>query len=365
MKTEALLRDPVFQLNLLLWMAKEQPSGDFRVRPLFYNWGFRIIYIEQPFAFPEDAARAMKDSALDISVAPEPELILGRTSSDNKALYFEAKANSFGISSRNCRQARAHLIASGPAFGEVLFPLNACLLCYVVPDSAREKMSECLTDLSDELRNKGLKPGPFSCHGLAVSESRIVYSWDSICKEHVGATEGAVPILNDVEEDTDPAPLVLVFSDEDCGNVEMRDFYRRAVIDQVRACLLSDLHSHALGEKYETSPDNLLAKTSDGVFQHLGGERQKGLRKLVRENIFKKIADYWKDKQSGVTLVGNQLVVTWSVIGERDNFLNWIEDRRMRFDVGKPPEEQPDLFDSVGPDIMYWFSLNPTVGVRS
>ena len=62
-------------------------------------------------------------------------------------------------------------------------------------------------------------------------------------------------------------------------------------------------------------------------------------------------SETWKDKQSGVTLVGNQLVVTWSVIGERDNFLNWIEDRRMRFDVGKPPEEQPDLFDSVGPDI--------------
>jgi len=351
MKTEALLRDPVFQLNLLLWMAKEQPPIGFRVRPLFYNWGFKIIYIEQRFAFPEEAARAIKDSALDISEAPEPDLILGREK-DNRALYFEAKANSFGIASRkDCRQARAHLIASGPVFGEVLFPLNACLLCYVVPECAREKMSECLTALSDELRNKGLQPGPSSCHGLAVNESRIVYSWDSVFKEHVGATEDAVPILDDVAEDTDPAPLVLLFSDEDCGNVEMRDFYRRAVIDQVRACLLCDLHSHALGQKYETSPDNLLAKTTDGVFQYLARERQKGLRKLVRENIFRKIADYWKDKQSDVTLVGDHLAITWSAIGERDGFLNWIEDRRMRFDAGKPPEEQPDLFGSVGPDI--------------
>ena len=84
----------------------------------------------------------MKDSELDISIPPEPELILGRKS-DNKALYFEAKANSFGIASTNSRQARAHLIASGPVFGEVLSPLNACLLCYVVPEGARVLMSQC------------------------------------------------------------------------------------------------------------------------------------------------------------------------------------------------------------------------------
>jgi len=336
MKTEALLRDPVFQLNLLLWMAKEQPSNDCRVRPLFYDWGFEIIYIEQPFAFPEEAVRAMKDSALDISIPPEPELILGRKS-DNKALYFEAKANSFGIASTNSRQARAHLIASGPVFGEVLSPLNACLLCYVVPGGARELMFQCLTALADELQNKGLKPGPFSCHGLTVNEKRIVYSWDSVFKAHVGATDDVASVLDDVAEDTDPAPLLLVFSDEDCGDVEMRDFYRQAVLDQVRACLLCDLHSHALGEKYATSPDRLLAKTTDGIFQYLGRERQKSLRRLVRENIFKKIADYWKERQSGVTLVDDQLAVTWSGAGEKDDFLNWIEDRRMHFDAGNPP----------------------------
>jgi len=161
----------------------------------------------------------------------------------------------------------------------------------------------------------------------------------------VGATDDVVTVLDDVAEDTDPSPLLLVFSDEDCGNVEMRDFYRRAVLDQVRACLLCDLHSHALGGKYETSPDSLLVKTTDGIFQYLGRERQKRLRRLVRENIFKKIADYWKERQSGITLVGDQLVVTWRGAGEKDDFLNWIEDRRMRFDAGKPPVESLPLFE--------------------
>jgi hypothetical protein len=141
-----------------------------------------------------------------------------------------------------------------------------------------------------------------------------------------------------------------VFSDEDCSNDEIRDFYRQVIIDQVRACLLCDLHVHTLGERYETSPDNLLAKTTDGIFEYLGRERQKGLRRLVRENILKKIADYWKDKQADVNLVGDQLSVTWNVIVEKDDFLDWLEDRRTRFDTGKPPVVQPTLFDEIDTD---------------
>ena len=156
MKVDLLLKDPVFQLNLLLWMAKEQDAENYYVYPLFHQLGFRIIYIETAFAFPEETTRAIQDSGLDISIEPEPDMILGRES-DNKALYFEAKANSFSSNSTTCKQARAHLVASGPVFGEVLSPLNACLLCYVVPDSGCGPMSECLTALAKELSNKGLR----------------------------------------------------------------------------------------------------------------------------------------------------------------------------------------------------------------
>jgi len=345
MRTDELLKDPVFQLNLLLWMAKEQPLENYRVYPLFYKAGFRIIYIEQPFAFPDEAAIAVKDSGLDISVAPEPELILG--SENNKALYFEAKANSFGTDSTNCKQARAHLLASGPVFNEVLAPLDSCLLCYVVPDDVRDKMCECLTKLTTELNNSGLRPGLFSSHGLAVSGTQINYSWDSVFKTHVDVTEDSVPVLKNIEEETDPAPLVLVFSDEDCSNDKIRDFYRQVLIDQIRACLLCDLHSHNIGAKYETTPDNLMMKTTDGIFQYLGRERQKRLRRLIRENILKRIHEYWKEKQAGIALEADKLIITWSVIGEKDDFLNWLEDRRMRFDASKPPEEPPTLFDQI------------------
>ena len=60
MNNELLVRDPVFQLNILLWMAKEQPAEGYRVRPVFFEHGFKIIYIEQPFPLPEEGSKDRK-----------------------------------------------------------------------------------------------------------------------------------------------------------------------------------------------------------------------------------------------------------------------------------------------------------------
>ena len=132
MKVELLLKDPVFQLNILLWMAKEQPPDHFRVRPLFHQLRFSIEYIEQPFFFPDELIGAVEASGIEISTKPEPELMLSR-SEDNKCLYFEAKAGSFGpeiapIGGKlwgTCwRQGRRSAADA---------PLTTCLLCYVLP----------------------------------------------------------------------------------------------------------------------------------------------------------------------------------------------------------------------------------------
>lgn len=142
MQINELLKDPVYQLNLLLWMAKDQPENEYRVFPLFHKLGFEIIYIENPFLFPDEIVIAIKNSDLEISNNPEPDLILGRDK-DKKALYFEAKANNFEPVSSNAKQARAHLIAAGPVFSEVLRPYESCLLCYVLPEKASQLMPKC------------------------------------------------------------------------------------------------------------------------------------------------------------------------------------------------------------------------------
>ncbi len=348
MYADTLIRDPVFQLNLLLWMAKDQPHEQFRVRPLFREYGFSPMVIEQPFQFPVEVFIRIERSTLDISKQPEPELILG--GAGNKAMYFECKAHSFGADSSNSRQARGHLVAAGGAFAEVFRPLENCLLSYVVPDSDREGMRLCLSDLRRQLADASFSPGRFSVQGLKVDGANIVYTWDRELSQHLGIAEPPsreMAVLELGAQDTYPSPLVLVYTDEDCPNPMSRDFYRRILSAKLRAALLCDLHQEAEATVVSISAGRLLASTTAEMFQYLGRERQNGLLAFVRKNILDFIVAEWKPKIPGlVTVVGQNVTLKWTTDKDRQDFLEWLEDRETDF----PAERvmQGELFDAGG-----------------
>jgi hypothetical protein len=343
-KTEVLLRDPVFQLNLLIWMAKEQPSTGYRVRPLFFEMEFRLVYIEQPFAFPDATARALESSSLAIVKAPEPEMILGR-SRDQKALYFEAKANSFGHTSDNSKQARGHLVACGPAFAEVLRPLEKALLCYVVPQDRCAPMADCLTSLTAELRSQTLSPGEHSVHGLAVNGQDLVYSWDGKFKQHCGIVENSAAVLHELQDETDPRPLLLVFTDEDCPSEEQSGYYRRVLLNQVVAKLVCDLNLLRPEQTYATTARELLRQTTDRILDYVGRERQNSMIRIVRQNVFARIFNFWRERQfSPVKLEADRLEIAFKDNLAKAEFMGWLEaPERTAFTDLLPPKEHPLL----------------------
>jgi hypothetical protein len=350
MKNEAFIRDPVFQLNLLLWMVKEQPSTGYRVRPFFYENGFRLVYIEQPFAFPDATARAIETSALSISKAPEPEMILGRPA-DKKGLYFEAKATAFKAGDDYSKQARGHLLACGPAFAETLTPLKDALLCYVVPEEGCNQMAACLTALSTELQSAALVPGPHSVQGLKVVARDLVYSWDNAFKQHTGVTEDSVAVLGELQDDTDPSPLLLIFSDQDCPNPERSGYYRKVLINQVVAKLVCDLNLLPIEQTYTTTARELLRQTTDGFLDYLALERQRNMIRIVRQNIFGRIASFWRDKSfTPVRLEGDRLQIQFKDNLAKGELMDWLEDpKRSAFIDQLPTTEQPLLLDIESP----------------
>jgi len=344
MKNEALIKDPVFQLNLLLWMVKEQPSTGYRVRPFLYENGFRLVYIEQPFAFPDPTARAIEASTLNISKAPEPEMILGRDV-DKKGLYFEAKADSFSPDSSNSKQARGHLLACGPAFAETLTPLQLALLCYVVPKDRCPPMAECLASLTTELQSAAMAAGPHSVHGLEVVAHDLLYSWDDSFKRHIGIAEDSVAVLHELQDDTDPSPLLLIFSDQDCPNPERSGYYRKVLINQVVAKLVSELNLLPLEKTYSITARELLQQTTDGIVDYLGRERQRNMIRIVRQNIFGRIASFCRGKSfTPAQLEADRLQVNFKDNLARAELMDWLEDpKRTAFVDQLPPTDQPML----------------------
>ena len=346
------IHDPVFQLNLLVWMAKDQPAEGFRVRPVFSKYGFQLHYIEQPFPFPTELRGAIEEIAtakkLKIKLHPEPELTVQRAT-DGQAIYFEAKAHGFSSSSSNCEQARGHLLACGPAFAEVYKPLTKALLDYVVPATDSTEMRNCLGELSAELKSAKLKTGKHAVDGLSVQETNLIYHLDEPLRIILPTDEKEIAVITDLNADTDPSPLLLVYSDEDCPDATRQGHYRRVLQNQALAALLCLLHGKAQGQMIEISAQELLIQTTIGVFNFVGRERQKSMERVIVENIFRRMAEYWKGKlPNKVLLTGKPLTLDFKNFSDREAILDWLEDsKKTGFDHKKPKDDgQLDLLPS-------------------
>ena len=351
MKPEEWIKDPVFQLNLLLWMAREQPDDAYLVYPLFARHGFEWLAVEQPFAFPPATNAAiesvMSRTKMRIHRHPEPELILKRDR-DQSALYFEAKKSSFSSTSKTASQARGHLLAAGPAFAEVQTPLKSATLTYVLPQDQCSLMGICLGELTAELQQAGLSPGSYSLTGLSVQDASLNYHLDSAGQSVIGCQQNRVPVMHDLDEATDPSPLMLVFSVEDCADQDRAGYYRHILQQQVLASLLCHLHAAPATGSLTITAADILRQTTQGAFDYLGPKRQKGMEALVGENVFVTIRDYWKDRASGLaTVKGRELTVSFSDPAKRDEFFDWLESRKTKFPDTAPTVEameQMDLF---------------------
>jgi hypothetical protein len=92
---------------------------------------------------------------------------------------------------------------------------------------------------------------------------------------------------------------------------------------------------------------------TDGVYQYVGRERQKQMRRLVRRNVFRRIADYAKDRfDDVVSLESGVLGIQFPTRDRKSTFLEWFEDfNRTTFSAEKPaPDPQKLLFPAIDED---------------
>ncbi len=353
MKLDALIRDPIFQLNLLLWMARDQPAQAPRVTPLFHRWGYQFLMVENPVPLPPNTVAAVEKSGLDVTVNPEPEMILGHPARAH-ALYMEAKKESFSAQSSTAKQARGHLLAAGAAFKEIVTPYQTARLCYVLPEDRRALMEVCLEELKSELRAKQLVPAETSTHGLEASADGVAYVWDGPFAALVGTNTTRELILQAEGNDTDPSPLLLVYSAEDYSG-DRPDYAREAMIKQVWALLLCDVQGSESGSPFQSKADAILTRTTDGIFNYLSRERQKSLCRIVTERLFAPIRNYWNKEDTKrddlqVALNGSVLTVNLRDDLAKSNFTDWLEEaKKLRPDYSALPKEEQTAFGFEAP----------------
>jgi len=338
-----MIRDPVLQLNLLIWMTREQPQEFYRVRPIFHAAGFQLRAIDTPISLPEPVLASASSKNIPIRKNPCPDLRINNIPAQ-KELYIEAKKTSFGAASTTSEQGRAHLLAVGPACLSAYTPITQVLLSYHLPEEQCGDMQACLANLARELVDCGLQPGRFATAGFGASEKTLTYFPDETTAEFLNLPHQRQEIMTELEADTDPAPLLLVMVEDDHHDQERIGLYRQAVVNQVHAILICLLHANE-DLSLEVTAEHLLRQATEEAVAYLPRDKRGRMEKLVVENIFKRIREFWKDKHPDmIRLEGRTMAVSFVSDLRREDFLDWLEDGdKTKFSDKAPPPEMPEF----------------------
>ena len=170
---------PLFQLNLMLWLAwyplKYETSG---IRPIFREAGFDLQGIGPSIIMPLAMEARAKVAGLRINRTATPDLLLKNTCR-NLLLPIECKLNSFGPDRKESKQAYVLLSASGPqlarSFGLMEPEEWISHVMYAVSGDgdARAQMINTLRSLAANLDKATIPNNPSGSLGILIDADHV------------------------------------------------------------------------------------------------------------------------------------------------------------------------------------------------
>ncbi len=346
-----LLKNPLFQLNVLLWMAQPLPE-DYGITPLLYRRGFTVYAIAPLLPLPPDVRLATEQVQMSVQAGARPDVVLTQESA-RKFAFAECKASSFGPTSSTAEQARTLLIVAGPRAAEVLGlasgQVTDSLLTFVIPDDQRGPLAQTLADLHNELGDNRLPVGQFSLLGLLLADTDIEIVLDELGSCFFTLASGATPFMK-LEEETDPRPLYFIPYDPDVGQSEQeRVFCKRVLFERMHSTIVSAVGRANPPAELLLESRKILNDAMFGMYGHWENrESEKHMRGLCMQ-FMGALARAVNSVASGS--MAFQPGEGWKVSLQNPEQQDKVVDGLTRFscetlDLGIEPP--PDLFDDLG-----------------
>jgi hypothetical protein len=153
-----IIGNPLFQLNLVLWLSWSFPT-DSTIDPIFFRAGYRLSSIETELTVPPGSSLILRDSNIGVSRAARPEAILEHQE-HQLFLTLECKASSFSPQSSTAKQAVALLTLNGNELSDLLGKPHSeiwnGILTYVSVQGQGNNLMSTLQDLSITLARCGI-----------------------------------------------------------------------------------------------------------------------------------------------------------------------------------------------------------------
>jgi len=277
-----LLGDPIFQLNIVLWLAQPLPAGS-PIIPIFYQSGFSIYAVAPLLGLSPDLRLDCQRANFEIQDRSRPDVVLVHKNA-NKYAIAECKKSSFGPGSSTAHQARTLLLISGPRAYEVLgvnrSQVAAVLLCYFAPDTAKKALTGTLGDLRQEIVDLGLPAGECSVIGMKIADEHLGISVDDAASALFELHAGFHPFLS-LDPGTDPRPLYFIPFDPDVEQSPNEKLLcKRILFERIHGAILSAVGRANAPVTLLIQPSEILNDAMFGMSRHW--ENQAALRHMRR-----------------------------------------------------------------------------------
>lgn len=351
-----LLRDPIFQLNTLLWLAQPLPEDSW-VEPIFYRQGFHVYAIAPLLTLPPEARLSLSnvDPPIDCHDAARPDVVLV----DGKGMRFslmECKASSFNISSSTAAQGRTLFMNTGSTLVESLGLAGGkaveSFVAFILPESNREMMDLTIAQIRGELTLARITPSDGTALGLEASDSTLSLVTDTEASAFFRLKEG-VHASAEVSELTDPRPLYFIPYDPDCDQTtEERAFAKRVLFERMQGSVIAAVGHLAPPFTLAIKTEKVLNDALFGVYDLWDNhESAKHMRKLCK-SLMSALARAVQDTVPGAFVLKSDQgwVVTVTDDAHHEAVLRALTAFRIEtMDIPREPEA--DLFDEVTTDI--------------
>jgi len=281
-----LVRDPVFQLNSVLWLVQPLPGGA-GMTPVLREAGFEVHAVAPPLAPPPDVLLRLKDSGLAHQDRVLPDVVL-RQARNRRFALIECKGRSFGRDSTNASQARTLIVIAGPRLHESLGlqPSDVAegAAAFLVPEADASRMRATLAELRDELTQANLQCGGALAVGIDPQTDALILIADEPARRFFDLASGREPFMQ-VEPDTDPRPLYFVPYDPDCRQSDdERAFCKRVLFERLHATVLGAAGRAVPPATLTFQVESLLNEATLGMYDLWENpESNRHMRRLVRE----------------------------------------------------------------------------------
>jgi hypothetical protein len=293
-------QDPLFQLNLMIWLSWPSPV----VSPMFYDNGYELYLIAPSLPVPVPAQITARSATPPLRMvgSPRPDLLL-RHREHTKLITLECKASSFSANTDQAYQATALLVCTGEHVATVLglgTPTDwRNHTIYAVAHPQQTAMPSTLQELLDALDSLGVERCPDlpTSLGIEVAADGVYLNF---------ADTGKIPFpvadrvkVKEVIPGEDPRPLYVIPVDPSIGTPDQ--YSRDVLVERIRLALAAAIGSRADSPPIVVRWDELMA-IAIPVWDHWRDEGAKSnLRQQVKRYV-RRVLETLRKRNPNITV---------------------------------------------------------------